>query len=280
MPSNSVHFSIAKHAQWAPGLDSDQAWQTWLQQAKIIQETDGEPPAVKAMPAMLRRRARLLGRMALEVAYACLDDVNEGNAGDAPTEIPTIFCSRHGEVGHSIELMQAQLNEGTVSPIGFSSAVHNATAGLFSIARKDRSNHIAIAAGASSVEHAVIEACGLLNDGAKAVLLVNYEQALPPLFHHFEDCIEQAYAWAWLMVAPVSASADTLSEHRNINLQWRSPAQSDDSHSDIGSKQPNAAQLAMPPGLDVLRFYLNGQARLERQAGNQRWIWSSDDARA
>ena len=270
MPSNSVHFSIAKHAQWAPGLDSTQAWQTWLQQAKIIQETDGEPPAVKSMPAMLRRRARLLGRMALEVAYACLDDLNDGNADDAPTEIPTIFCSRHGEVGHTLELIQTQLDEGTVSPIGFSSAVHNATAGLFSIARKDRSNHIALAAGTSSVEHAVIEACGLLNDGAKAVLLVNCEQALPPLFHHFEDCIEQAYAWAWLMVAP---SSDALNKDKNLTLQWQTA--SADRH-----EQLPPAEQTMPPGLDILRCYLNGQTKWERQAGNQHWIWSRHDALA
>lgn len=252
MSSNRVHFSIAKHAQWAPGLNSDQAWQEWLQHASVIQESDGESPAVKAMPAMLRRRARLLGRMALEVAYACVDDVNE---------VPTIFCSRHGEVIHSIELIKEQIAEGSVSPIGFSSAVHNATAGLFSIARKDRSNHIAIAAGSSTIEHAVIEACGLLEDGAKAVLLVNYEQALPEFFHEFEECIEQAYAWAWLIVP---ATQDSFSLH------WNNAQASSNENNEMAIDLP-------PPGLEILRFYLSEQLRLERIVGNQRWLWSRNN---
>jgi hypothetical protein len=255
MQENSVHFSIAKHAQWAPGLGSDQAWQVWLQHASIIQESDSEPPAVKAMPAMLRRRARLLGRMALEVAYACVDDL---------TEVPTIFCSRHGEVIHSIELIKEQIAEGTVSPIGFSSAVHNATAGLFSIARKDRSNHIAIAAGSSTVEHAIIDACGLIEDGAKAVLLVNYEQSLPEIFHDFEECIEQAYAWAWLIVP---------AEKESFSLQWRK------SQTAL-NEDVNPAKNPSPPGLDILRFHLSKQTKLERITGNQHWLWSRNDVAA
>lgn len=252
MQENSVHFSIANHAQWAPGLDSDQVWAEWLQRAFIIEEVGANPPAVSDMPAMLRRRARLLGRMALEVAYACVGDLNE---------VPTIFCSRHGEVAHSIELIQQQIAEGTVSPIGFSSAVHNATAGLFSIARKDHSNHIAIAAGTSTIEHAIIEACGLLNDGATAVLLVHYEQALPQIFHGFEDCLEQTYAWAWLMVP---AKKESLSLHWKcaFNLTENNHAKGDET----------------PPGLQILRFHLSKQKHLERITENQHWIWSHNDA--
>jgi hypothetical protein len=255
MYSNSVHFSIAKHAQWAPGLNSDLAWQEWLRQAFVIKESDGDSPEVKDMPAMLRRRARLLGRMALEVAYACTDGV---------TEVPTIFCSRHGEVIHSIELIKGQIAEGGVSPIGFSSAVHNAAAGLFSIARKDRSNHIAIAAGSSTIEHAIIEACGLIEDGAKAVLLVNYEQALPELFHEFEECIEQAYAWAWLLVP---ATQDSFS------LQWRSTSTNSNESNEKARDLP-------PPGLEILRFHLSKQAKLERVTGSQHWLWSRNNVAA
>jgi hypothetical protein len=61
----------------------------------------------------------------------------------------------------------------------FGLAVHNASAGLFSIARADRANHIALAAGPATIEHAVIEACGLLADGAPMVLLVACDAPLP-----------------------------------------------------------------------------------------------------
>lgn len=269
MSINSVHFSIAKHAQWAPGLSTDAAWQAWLEQAFLIDEQGASPPAVAVMPAMLRRRARFLGRMALEVAYACVSD--EHNLPiDLPDDVPTLFCSRHGEVGHSIELLQEQIREGTVSPIGFSSAVHNATAGLFSIARKDRNNHIALAAGSSTIEHAVIEACGLLHDGAPAVLLIHYEHPLPDIFKAFEDSREQAYAWAWLMVPATKNS---------IRLSWQTMPQS--LATDAPAAAPAAAaDNAIPAGLQVLRFQLSQpkeHVNLVRQRGGQRWVWSHHD---
>jgi hypothetical protein len=78
---------------------------------------------------MLRRRAGFLGKMALEVAYQVLD---------GRTDIPTVFCSRHGEVTRAIELLTIWRAAKPLSPTGFGMAVHNASAGLFSIARADR----------------------------------------------------------------------------------------------------------------------------------------------
>lgn len=249
MISHGVQFSIAQHAQWAPGLETDSLWDEWAAERTLISPTNNTPPGVQDMPAMLRRRARFLGRMALEVAYRCLGERQD---------IPTIFCSRHGEVDHSVELIQELNTEGGISPIGFSSAVHNATAGLFSIARKDRSNHIAIAAGASTVEHAVIEACSLLEDGAQAVLLVNYEQALPAVFERFQDCLEQAYAWAWLIVP---------AREDSVTLQWKKGAS-------ISADTPCDVSGVSPPGLDILHFHLAKSASLERSANGLQWTWS------
>lgn len=204
------------------------------------------------MPAMLRRRAGFLGKMALEVAYACLD----GRTG-----IPTVFCSRHGEVGRAVDLL-AQLAAGeALSPTGFGLAVHNASAGLFSIARTDRANHIALAAGAASVEHAVIEACALLADGAPQVLLVAYDCPLPAPLEGFEDCDEQPYAFAWLMT-PAGAEVFSLS------LEAAGQGAAADAGPDL--------QGSAPAALEVLRFQLNGAARHEHTAGAQRWTWSRD----
>jgi hypothetical protein len=144
-----------------------------------------------------------------------------------------------------------------LSPTGFGLAVHNASAGLFSIARTDRANLAALAAGASTIEHGVIEACSLLADGAAAVLLVAYEQPLPPVFTRFEDCDEQPHAWAWLMV-PAGVDA--------VRLSWAAaPADA-----------PAAAASSQPPGLDILRFHLRGEPLLERVADQRRWQWTRD----
>src|SRR5262245_3367308 len=197
------------------------------------------------MAPMLRRRAGYLDRLALEVAYRCLADRQD---------VPAIFSSRHGEASRSLELLTELARGQPLSPTTFGLSVHNATGGLFSIARTDHASSSALAAGPSSVEHAVIEACGLLADGAVEVLLVVYDRALPPLYALFEDCREQPFAWAWLMRQPAS---DALS------LCWS--AAPDD--------RPAAAR-PMSPGLEVLRFYLGQDACLERICQGRRWLWS------
>jgi hypothetical protein len=243
MPVNEVTFSIASASAWAPGLATGDEWTSWAAAPWRIEP--GAEPQVASMPPMLRRRAGFLGKMALEVAYECLD----GRVG-----VPTVFCSRHGEVARAIALLTDMAQGEPVSPTAFGLAVHNASAGLFSIARSDRANHIALCAGTATVEHAVIEACGLLADGAPMVLLVAYDAPLPGVLAEFDDSDEQPHAWAWALV-PAGETA--------VKLSWGA-----------GGSAPVGAASAMPGGLEVLRFYLSGAARMERWAGQQCWTWS------
>jgi hypothetical protein len=245
MRVNGVAFSLAGQAAWAPGLATPAEWAGWAAAPWRIEP--GVEPKLAAMPAMLRRRAGSLGKMALEVAYECLGE---------RLDVPAVFCSRHGEVTRAIDLLNELVQGEPLSPTGFGLAVHNASAGLFSIARADRANHVALCAGSATVEHAVIEACGLLADGAPMVLLVAYDAPLPPVLSQFEDCAEQPYAFAWAMVP---AGADAL------RLSWRADPE----------PAPTPAD-AMPGGLEVLRFQLGGAARMERSAEARRWTWSRD----
>jgi hypothetical protein len=243
MSDNEVVFSIARHAAWAPGVASPERWADWAREPWPL--VAGEEPKVAAMPAMLRRRAGFLGRMALEVAYECLG----GQGG-----VPTVFCSRHGEVGRAVDLLDDLARGEPLSPTAFGLAVHNASAGLFSIARADRANHVALAAGGATLEHAVIEACGLLADGAPLVLLVACDAPLPDVLAQFADCEEQPYAFAWAM---------TPAGERPVRLSWR--------------QEEAPAQAARMPGpLEVLRFQLGGAATVARHAAGQHWTWSRD----
>ncbi|RQO37126.1 3-oxoacyl-ACP synthase [Herminiimonas sp. KBW02] len=239
---SELNFAITGHTAWAPGIETPEAWAAWARAPYVI-EGDGEA-GVRQMPAMLRRRAGTLGKMALEVAYQSI----EASAG-----IPVIFCSRHGEVGRSLGLLRDLVQNQPLSPMSFGLAVHNAIAGLFSIARADQANHPALAASASTIEHAVIEACGLLADGAEQVLLVAYDQPLPEVFAQFEDSHEQPYAWAWMLE---SAGADMM------RLSWRATGEA-----------VMADRKAVPAGLDILRFYLSGEQSLERVADHRCWRW-------
>jgi hypothetical protein len=245
MRVNGVTFSLAGQAAWAPGLATPAEWADWVAAPWRIES--GVEPKVAAMPAMLRRRAGSLGKMALEVAYECLGE---------RSEVPAVFCSRHGEVARAINLLTELVQGAPLSPAGFGLSVHNASAGLLSIARTDRANQVALSAGAATVEHGVIEACGLLADGAPMVLLVSYDAPLPSVLSQFEDCVEQPYAFAWAMVP---AGADAL------RLSWQAEPM-----------QAVARPDAVPGGLEVLRFQLGGAARMERLADARRWTWSRD----
>ena len=243
MLRRGVSFSIAAHCAWAPGVETPEAWRAW---ADLPFEINGESePSVRLMPPMLRRRAGFLGKMALEVAYQCLD----GRTG-----VPTVFCSRHGDVARAVNLLTELAQDVPLSPTAFGLAVHNAHAGLFSIARADQADHLALAAGASTIEHGIIEACGLLADGATEVLLVVSENCLPSLFTQFKDCEEQAHAWAWLM---------RPADGESIQLSW-SPAP-------INSQ---ISRQSSPGSLEVLQFFLRKEKALQRIADGRVWNWS------
>jgi hypothetical protein len=113
---------------------------------------------------------------------------------------------------------------------------------------------MALVAGTSSVEHAVIEAYGLISEGAPAVLLVVYDCPLPALYSEFEDCDEQPYAWAWL----IEPAAEEM-----LSLRW-------EAGSDVCPSQGQRS----PGGLEVLRFYLRKDSALERVCNKRRWLWS------
>jgi hypothetical protein len=240
-----IRFSIIASSAWAPGVETAEAWLDWsLGRREITGETE---PAVRAMAPMLRRRAGFLDRMALEVAYRCLGDRRD---------VPAIFCSRHGETSRSVDLLTDLAKELPLSPTMFGLSVHNATGGLFSIARGDHAGSSALAAGPSSVEHAALEACGLLADGASEVLLVVYDRPLPALYAVYQDCHEQPFAWAWLMQPPASDV---------VSLSWSKA----EDHETMSTE-------CYSPGLEILRFYLRRDRSLDRICQRRRGRWSWD----
>ena len=252
-PVDTIRFSVAAHAAWAPGLETEAAWLAWAD-GKAGIEGDAEP-ALPSMPALLRRRASRTGKMALQAAY----DASAGRS-----DIPTVFCSRHGECGRSAELLADLAQHLPLSPAAFSLSVHNATGGLFSIARRDHANSLALAAGHSTIEHAAIEACGLLADGAPAVLLVANDGPLPAVYQEFADCREQSFGWAWLLQA---AGADAIS------LRW---SHCTGDANEVNEAGTDADRTGDPGALQIMRFFLRGDTSLSRIADNRRWIWSRD----
>ena len=241
--SSSVSFSIISDAAWAPGVETRDAWHAWALSAFPV--TNGSEPALRIMPAMQRRRVSFLGKMALEVAFDCLGERRN---------VPTIFCSRHGEVSRSVDLLHDLACGEPLSPTSFGLSVHNAIGGLFSIVCEDRTNNIALSAGPSSVEHAAIEACGLLADGEEAVLLIVYDCPLPAIYADYQSEEKFPFAWAWLIGPP---------RKNVVSLAWSAAP---DGEAETGEN--------LPAGLQILRFHLRQDCSLDRMCGKQKWQWS------
>src|SRR5262245_35432898 len=126
MRSSGVRFSIASYAAWAPGVETEAAWRACATGNYAIGCDNVRP--ITVMQPMLSRRAGFLGKIALEVAYQCLGQ---------RTDVPTVFSSRHGEASRCVDLLLDLAKDMALSPTSFGLSVHNATGGLFSIARSD-----------------------------------------------------------------------------------------------------------------------------------------------
>ena len=157
-PAQSVRFSIERIEAWAPGLESEVDWASWARGERMPGAV-GEP-LLKQMAPMLRRHAAQLGRMACDVAYRALGDHHD---------IPIVFCSRYGEVDRSVALLTALADGSGVTPTSFGLSVHNAVSGLFTMARGETANCIAMSAGSASTEYGIIEAVGLLTKSTDGV---------------------------------------------------------------------------------------------------------------
>jgi hypothetical protein len=183
-----VTFQIESWAAVAPGLETREAWQNRLKHPEDIPATLGKMP-LKEVPPMLRRRFGDLGKCAMAAALQVLDE---------DESIPGIFSSRHGDTALTLSLLEEMGRDESMSPTGFSLAVHNAVSGLFSIVRKDTSMVTSLAAMEGLVLHTLLEAVGQLHVSDK-VLCVIYDIPLPDLYRHYCTGDDFPYAIAVIL---------------------------------------------------------------------------------
>ena len=143
---------------------------------------DAPKPDVSFLPMMERRRLTALERAALHVAWKLFN--GDGHAGrmPLPSEVPVVFASRWGEIGTTFKLMRQMHDEGEMSPAGFSSSVHNASPGAWSLFTKNHAPYTAIAARDRSFEMGLVEAEAQLAAGAPYVLYVYAEESTPEYY--------------------------------------------------------------------------------------------------
>lgn len=164
---------------------------------------DSPSPDVSFMPMMVRRRLSLVERAALHVAwnvFGCAE--TDGALVPSPGEVPVVFASRWGEVGTTLKLMRQMHQEGEMSPAAFSSSVHNAAPGAWSLFTKNTARYTAIAARERTYEMGLLEAEAQLAAGPYETVLYVYAEESTPAYYesNFPGC-ECARAEALLLAS-------------------------------------------------------------------------------
>lgn len=113
-----------------------------------------------------------------------------------------VFCSQHGELVRSRELLGSIADGMELSPTAFSQSVHNTSAGLYTIISQSRVPATALASGASTFAYGWLEAEAYLVENPDArVLLVSYDDLLPTEYQPYSKQKQCLYGLALMLCA-------------------------------------------------------------------------------
>jgi hypothetical protein len=196
---------------------------------------------------MLRRRCSPLSRIVLTVAFDCCGREDLARVG-------SVFASRHGNINESIELLERLARQLPLSPTRFSHSVHNAQAGLFSIAAGNRQASSSIAAETETFACGFLEALTFLERTPESpVLLVMADVPLSDAFAGLVDEPATSYGLGLLLA----------SDGPGTRLDFGITAG--------GSAAPRGR---WPDALEFLRWLESPEPRLALGAGPRRYEWA------
>lgn len=189
-----------------------------------MSSVDQELPAIEKIPAMQRRRLSNLAKLALNSAMQTLDISNVDYI---------VWVSQYGDEAKTLNILEDVLSEQTPSPTQFSTSVHNAISGLYSILCQDTTPATSLA---GSWNDGLIEAYAWLKTmpEARHVLLVYYDEALAEIYIEHQPFAAFAMA-AIISLAPANLmltpkhtdSTPAYQQALAFNTFWNNPEQTE-----------------------------------------------------
>jgi hypothetical protein len=232
-----------------PGLERREDWIAWSRGARSPQfgtinpQNDGAQ-AVASLPLILRRRISTIGQRAFR-ASCTLSQQRTARF---------VFCSRYGESDRTLRILHSLAVKELISPADFSLSVHNALAGLLSIAWGNIAGHTAISAGADSFGYGLLEAIACLKEeSGDPVMLVYFDDLLPHPYDEVSDA-ESCVALAMLLRPPRHDSHEFA-----LSIEPRNRA--------------TKAQSASAQSLDFIRFMLSNERQGRSIGERTQWLW-------
>ena len=235
---------IEEWAFWSPESRAPAEWLAHWRRADA-RPAEAQVPA-DAIPPAHRRRMSTLSKLAVQ----CALEVSRRARPDF-----MVFCSQHGELVRTQELLRNIVAGEELSPAAFSQSVHNAGAGLYSIVARTQAPATSLASGPSTFAYGWIEAEGyLLENPGRRVLLVCCEDPLPEVYRAFTSHVQCTYAVALML---------RLAERGGLALALTSCDEEDD---------------LLPLAPCFMAWWLSTAPTLSLTAGRERWVWSRDGA--
>ncbi len=147
----------------------------WLSSAEDEHSVISYPKPQYYPKAQLRRLSPFS-----KVALECLDFEQALHEG-----LSLVFASRHGDLAKTVELIKDIATNDDLSPTQFALSVHNATSGLFTIARNNKSATTTISAGENTFIEGFVEASMQATLENKDVLYLFCEFPVPIEYAQF-----------------------------------------------------------------------------------------------
>jgi hypothetical protein len=258
---------VREWAAWAPGIETSEAWRQWA--AAPAPLSDDGVPGAREVPAMLRRRCTTLSRAMLTAAYGATDETSRGN-------VRTVFASRYGSINESVPLLRNIAYDERMSPSRFTHTVHNAQAGLFSIATGNRCASSALSARAESFACGFLESATHLDrDPSRPVLLVMGDVTLAEAFASLIDDPPAVYSVALLLVADSERVATAGAPAKGGGTRVRFGVTGSDTPAEpgIAVAADEARRRGWADAAEFLRWLLSSEPRLVLPGNGRQWWW-------
>lgn len=178
MPS----LEIASWSAWSP---SSVSFDSVLEYGSVPEYSE-ELPDISFISSKVKRRCSPVSKMMLWTAFQCAD-------AETLSQLPTVFATQGGESEITLALLREIARGEVTSPMKFSLSVHNASAGLFSMAAGNTARSTTISAGNHTLAAGLFEAWTQLNTDPE-VLLVYGDEWLPEVLRN--DYIPMAFQFS------------------------------------------------------------------------------------